>query len=152
MIRIDPRGVTAKSFAVLVVGFISAAAAADSYTVQIAAHAHPETARTAPAEAVAAVRTRLRDDGVTLYFAGAYDSVESANQARDRLRELGYVDAFVKKQDLAAAPLQESPDFALPTSELERLRQGQTGELVILDGVPHIKDGNKFTPLHDAGV
>lgn len=152
MTRIDLRSVTVGRFALLVVSLMSATASAESYTVQIAAHAHPDTARVASAEAVAPVSSWMRDDGVTLYFAGEYETVASANQARNRLRELGYVDAFVKLKGVKAAAQSEAPGVAMPVDDLERLRQGRAGELVILDGVPHIKNGNDFTPLRDVGA
>lgn len=137
--------------AVLGIALASLAQAGD-YTVQIGAFRNPPADFARAAESVGPLQTTRTAAGVTRYRIGEYASEDEADVARIALVEAGYADAFVIRAGGARRvasippPRTESP----PGDPLAGVPDHLRARVVLLDGVYHVKDGDRFTPLEEA--
>jgi len=117
-----------------------AAAGEELFGVQIAAYAQPEVARVDKARKIGQVYTTSRPGGLTAFIVGRYETVDEARMARAQLREIGFEDAFIARIEGTETA---SIDQPLPTPGAA---PGE-GQLVLLDGQPHWKNEDVFTPV-----
>ncbi len=142
---------------------------ANPYTVQIGAFKQASADYGDKASGVGEVFSQVSQEGLTQVMVGRYDDIDGARKARVMLLDLGYADAFVKSLPDAApaddvatrsaveqiaiepAPAEtEVVPVIVETVTTKATADGELGrEVVNLDGVPHIKDGDSFIPLND---
>lgn len=124
---------------------------ADDYVVQIGALESPSERFAEPAQAIGDVRTSRAREGLTRYRVGSFPTKSAAEQALARLRAAGYQDAFVLRTasvpEGAALPAVSAAPPA--TDELAGLPENLRRRVVYLDGVLHVKEGERFTKLSD---
>lgn len=169
--RLERRVSRTARLSVFAVGMCFVAATlANSYTVQIGAFKDASADYGDKASGVGDVFSQISKEGLTQVMVGRYDDIDGARKARVMLLDLGYADAFVKslphavaKEDVAtsnaiepivAEPVATESDVVVPviveTVTTNATSDGEPGrEVVNLDGVPHIKDGDAFIPLND---
>ncbi len=142
------------------------------YTVQIGAFSKPSDAFAAPARSIGQVNTTATSNGITIFTVGDFDTMTSAKDALDSLRN-DYPDAFVRnipgsrKPVAASRPAEPTTTgMATPTPTEPKTRrltatQGSSEDsqlwnsltdderkrVVYLDGVLHLKQGERFVPL-----
>ena len=117
-----------------------AVADGETFGVQIAAHAKPEIARVDEARQIGQVYTTARPGGLTAFVVGRYENVDDARMVRAQLREIGFKDAFIVHVEVTGTASSDQP---LPGAGVA----AGEGELVLLDGQPHRKIGDVFTPV-----
>ena len=137
----------------LLLGIVLASLAqAGDYTVQIGAFRNPPADYAVRAESVGPLQTTRTAEGVTRFRIGEYASEAEADVARIALVEAGYADAFVirargaRRVTTIPAPRTESRSGDPLAGVPAHLRS----RVVLLDGVYHVKDGDRFTPLEEA--
>ena len=118
-----------------------AGSTAAEYTVQIGALSAPNDGYGLKAIGTGQVMTRESDTGLTLYQVGTFDTRDAALPTRERLRALGYADAYIKR---IRAKRTVAP------RRVDDLTDEQRAKLVYVDGVPHLKEQDNFTPLDQA--
>lgn len=142
---------------IAVVVFAAASAQAADYVVQIGAFRNPASDFGELAAEYGTVSTSQSPSGLTRFQVGAFASESEARRALARLRAVGYADAFVLRKGngnnfvsdlpaVGAAPPSQSPRGR---SAVERLPADLRSQAVYLDGVLHIKDGDRFIPLDE---
>lgn len=132
------------------------------YTVQIGAFAKPDQEYAKAASTLASVQSTVVGDGVTRISAGQFATKADALALRDKLVDLGYADAFVRKADGAATTPVSEPSadpkqtvftsgegVAQLVSAYETLPGADREKLVYLDGALYIKEGDIFTPYKE---
>lgn len=142
-----------KLIGMIVLAIVSASTSAD-YTVQIGAYERPELANHESAASVAKVYTLKASSGLTRIMVGRFDSSADAQSALDALKAGGYRDAFITRSNgsvsemSAVQPARSRRSGSARTDRnWNHLSSELRAKLVILDGRPHIKEGDRFTPL-----
>jgi len=142
---------------VVIAILLAPAAFCAQYGVQIGAYAEAEGDAMEAAGEVGPIVSWQTEQGLTL-FAVAMADEDAALQAVPRLQDLGYAGAFVKQLPVSVAG-SASPTVAAGTVAasdgaraehldlLEQLSSEERDQLVYLDGKPHLKNGDVFTPL-----
>jgi cell division septation protein DedD len=134
----------------------AAAAGAADYTVQIGAFRNPDPSFAESASRLGSVHTSRSEAGLTRFLVGRFPTRSAAQALLEKLRGAGYSDAFVRRADpapnlpdVAQGP---RPSAAAETGDasLESLPADVRDKVVRLDGVLHIKEGDRFTPLSEA--
>jgi len=69
------------------------------YYIRIAALANPENFDPRPYQALGSIEKRPLENGMTLVLLGGYATLESATSAQNQLRDKGYLDPYVVKDD-----------------------------------------------------
>jgi hypothetical protein len=144
-----------KLFSVLLLAMASATSSVTlaDYTVQIGAYAKPELADGTAAANVAEVYTRENSSGLTRVLVGRFSTHANARAALEALTAAGYNDAFITRSPDGAPIVADTRDLARvstskgPDMRWSHLSEALRAKLVLLDGEPHIKDGDTFTPL-----
>ena len=125
------------------------------YTVQIGAYAKPELADRAGARNVAEVHFLESTSGLTRIVVGRFRSSAEAQPALDALKAAGYHDAFISRVsgDLLSAGDEPLRMRVSPARDSRRdwthLSKELRAKLVLLDGLPYIKEGDTFTALEE---
>lgn len=132
---------------------VAGSSALAEYTVQVGAYARPDLANSTTAATVAKVYTRQTASGLTRILVGRFESGAQAKVALQALRAAGYRDAFVTRTRDGVSLESNTPAIARKSSGAVGLAQWNhlsadlRAKLVLLDGRPHIKEGDTFTPL-----
>ena len=108
--------------------------------------------------------TVAADHGYTRTRLGPYENKSKALDVLDKVHAAGYTDAFIAKQQNGDTTSSVSSSMKSPASkyqydienfdvrtlkEWKMLTPEQQANLVYLDGVLHVKNGNKFIPLDE---
>ncbi len=157
---------------VLAAIFLSTAAYADSYDVQIGAFRDPDTSKIQLPADVGELRTTAGPNGMTRFMVGPFANRDDAKSALAELKSAGFEGAFIRKSPAQgkAAPVTASADadHRQPKMTKEAGRQDQSSDIsqqdldklmtlsaeerqdiVFLDGRLHRKVGDEFVPLTD---
>ena len=143
--------------ACLLASYTSSVWAATEFTIQVGAFKNPSDAFANQVREYGEVNTAQRDNNITLFTVGRYDSVDSAKQELDRIRG-AFPGAFIRNMPAAARRSQASTpretavanetDSAIPDAQIwESLSAAERSRVVYLDGVLHLKQGDQFVPL-----
>lgn len=149
-----------KLFRTLIVVFLLGAGAAEAaeYVVQIGAFRNPHADFGEAAAEIGVLSTRESPSGLTRFVVGSFATEAEAQQAMRRLRAAGYSDAFVRRTIADARAIEDLPAIEeLPAvgagpserSRFESLPRELRARTVYLDGVLHVKEGDRFTPLDE---
>jgi hypothetical protein len=129
------------------------------YSVQIAAYARPDSARLDTAQRIGTVHSHVTSKGITRFLVGPYATRDEARSALRMLREAGYADAFVRADGAATGTAMVRETVSAPLSDPSSVRSGPNAsswshlsdeirsKIVILDGQPHVKEGDRFIAL-----
>lgn len=128
---------------------------AEEYVVQFGALKQPYEAYAEKARQIGSVLKVPTTSGFTRYELGPYESGASAREAMGRLRSVGYRDAYVKGggsqptiSTTRLAPTKAKPSKAVEARQaIPPLPDDVRSKLVYVDGVLHVKEGDRFTPL-----
>ncbi len=128
---------------------------ADDYVVQFGALKQPYEAYSEKARRIGRVYTVTTTSGFTLYKMGPFESDASAMEAMEKLRSLGYRDAYIKDDGSKSEAI--TPRMVNSTSKTSKdidplmavaaLPDAVRSKLVYVDGVLHVKEGDQFIPL-----
>ncbi len=123
------------------------------FSVQIGAYGKPDLADRVTAAEIDEVYTHRDATGLTRILVGHYGSTGAARSALEALKTLGYHDAFITRSR-AVAPSRPAPHGTVPEADVagassrwSHLSAELREKVVLLDGRPHIKEGDTFTPL-----
>jgi hypothetical protein len=117
------------------------------------AYERPELSENESAARVAKVYMFKGATGLTRIMVGRFSSSADAQATLDALKTAGYRDAFITRSNEKAfndvEQLTGSQDSGSRRADANwnHLSKELRAKLVILDGRPHIKDGDRFTPL-----
>jgi cell division septation protein DedD len=137
----------------LILSLLGAGSAlADDYVVQIGAFRQPQADFAERARQVGTVTLSTGTSGLTRFQVGGFATQREAREALTQLRAAGYADAFVRRLASTAAPLEDLPAVGAGppphnTSRLDALPADLRAKVVYLDGVLHVKEGDRFIPL-----
>lgn len=130
----------------------AAGAWANDYVVQVGALERPSEPFAERARTIGAVSTSQTDEGMTRYRVGPFSTKVEAEQAKAELRAAGYEDAFVLQTRRSSRTAELPPVSAGPESaadEVAALPEDLRRRVVYLDGVLHVKEGDRFTKLSE---
>lgn len=141
--------------AMLILMVAAGPSTAEDYVVQFGALKQPYEAYAEKARQIGSVLTVSTKNGFTLYKLGPYESGTSAREAMGRLRSAGYRDAYLKLNvaqsslsDARLAGTTAMPSKAVASGQdISMLPDSVRSKLVYVDGVLHVKEGDRFTPL-----
>ena len=137
----------------------------NTYTIQLEASKQPDLNRYSTIEQYGVLYTEETNRGLVRVRIGNYDSTSEAKSALGQIKSQGFNDAYitVTSADAGATsqPLADSysliPASSAPGDTPIRspeslpiwhdLSEEQRANVVYLDGVLHIKEGDTFTPL-----
>ena len=139
---------------------VTVPAIASQYAVQLEASKSPDLNRYQALSVHGSLYTVAASNGYTRTRLGPYENKSKALDVLDKVKAAGYADAFIAKQQnnditasVASHPVKRQYDienFDVKTlKEWKMLTPEQQANLVYLDGKLHVKNGNKFTPLHE---
>ena len=148
---------------VIAPALITVPAMASQYAVQLEASKSPDLNRYQALSVHGNLYTIAASNGYTRTRLGPYENKSKALDVLDKVKAAGYADAFIAKQQggditasvssVASHPVKRQYDienFDVKTlNEWKMLTPEQQANLVYLDGKLHVKNGNKFTPLHE---
>lgn len=141
--------------AILILMVTAGPSAADRYVVQFGALKQPYEEYAEKARQIGSVLAVPTKSGFTLYKLGPYESGSSAREAMGRLRSAGYRDAYVKRSasqsSISNAPMTATAAMPSKSSaslqDVSALPDELRSKVVYVDGVLHVKEGDRFTPL-----
>ena len=144
---------------VALLSFIPAQGLAGDYAVQLEASKLPDVKRYEALRVHGNLYLTAGDNGYTRTRLGPYEHKDEALDVLQKVRAAGYADAFLAEQQPGDGSSSSTrigansqPDDiehldVSASKEWKMLTPDQQANLVYLDGVPHIKDGERFIPL-----
>lgn len=143
---------------------ITGSAWASQYAVQLEASKSPSLDRYKDLSEYGRLYTVAANNGYTRTRLGPYENKSKALDVLDKVQAAGYTDAFIAKQQNGDTTPSVSSSVKSHTSkrqydienfdvktlkEWKMLTPEQQANLVYLDGILHVKNGNKFIPLDE---
>lgn len=141
----------------LLLTLISGHCIADQYAIQLEASKAPRLERFESLSKLGTLYTEAAGNGYIRTRIGPYESKKLALDVLNEVHAAGYTAAIItqQKNSYEILPSVSSQQFDIQSFDVKTLKewsmltQEQQSNLVYLDGVLHVKNGNRFIPLSD---